>query len=212
MIAKQMPYDVNVIYLSLRELLDEKVLHIDGDFLVQQRMVKDGVISDKRAFSGTKGGKKTQQKTKEIASQFAKAKNEANSEYENVNENVDEVVFNDVVIKEKKTRKKFIIPSLDEIKDFAEKEMIGSLETPDDFRNHYEANGWMMNKVPMKNWQAAFRNWAKREKNGAYQRPISGQFTGKTKSELEWERFKAAGTDPDKGRRELAELLGFPTD
>jgi hypothetical protein len=91
--------------------------------------------------------------------------------------------------------------------------MKGSIDAPEEFHNHYEARGWLMNKTPMKNWQAAYRNWIKREKNGTYQQPIPGQqFTGQTKSESEFERWKNLGTDLDKGRRQLAEMLGFPED
>ncbi len=213
MIAKQMPYDVNTIFESLMELVDEKVLHIEDDFLVQRRMVKDGELSDKRASSGGKGGKRTQEKTKQFATKFAKAKNEANPEYENEIENEVDIETDNVVVKQKKQRKKFVRPTLDEVRQFAESEMMGSKELPEKFFYHYEANGWMINKVPMKNWQAAYRNWNKREKNGTYQQPISGQqFTGQTKPESEYQRWKNLGTDLDKGRRQLAEMLGFPED
>ena len=90
MIAKQMPYDTDTIYQSLKELIDEKVLHIDGEFLVQQRMVKDWEISIKRSSAGQTGGKKTQEKSKHFASTFAKAKSEANTEYEDATEFTDE--------------------------------------------------------------------------------------------------------------------------
>lgn len=78
LIAKSLPYDVDTIFASLEELLDEDVLQIEGDFLCQKRMIKDGEISANRSISGSSGGKKTQEKIKKIA----KANNEANSEYE----------------------------------------------------------------------------------------------------------------------------------
>jgi len=90
--------------------------------------------------------------------------------------------------------------------------MIGSKILPDKFHNYYESNGWRVSKNPMKNWKATFKNWALNETNGTYQQSNGQQLTGKTKAERDWERFKAAGTNPDKGRRELAELLGFPVD
>jgi hypothetical protein len=132
-------------------------------------------------------------------------------ENENENRNEDVIKNKDVVKKEKKTREKFVPPTLDEVRQFAESEMIGSKELPEKFFYHYEANGWMINKVPMKNWQAAYKNWNKRESNGTYQQPIPGQFTGQ-KQESEFERWKNLGTDIEKGRRELAELRGFATD
>jgi hypothetical protein len=87
MIAKQFPYPFDIIVSSLCELLEENVLQIDGDFLIQKRMVKDSEISDKRSESGSKGGKKTANKNESFAKEFAKAKVQANSENEIDNDN-----------------------------------------------------------------------------------------------------------------------------
>ncbi|SFT47781.1 hypothetical protein SAMN05216474_0780 [Lishizhenia tianjinensis] len=59
----------------------------------------------------------------------------------------------------KKRSKKFIKPSLDEVKNyFLEK---GSESTnAERFFNHFESNGWLVSgKSPMKDWKAAARNW-----------------------------------------------------
>lgn len=76
--AKLLTFDVDTIESALFELLGEKVLQIEGDFLVQKRMVADNELSLKRSNSGEKGGLNTQKNKK----YFAKAKNEANTEYE----------------------------------------------------------------------------------------------------------------------------------
>ena len=79
-----MPYSVDVIERSLTELVDEEVLTIEGDVLMQRRMVRDGNISLIRANAGSKGGKTAQGKS--FAGSFAKAKSkakeQANTEYE----------------------------------------------------------------------------------------------------------------------------------
>jgi hypothetical protein len=112
MVAKQMPYDTGVIFSALTELVDENVLHIEGDFLLQKRMIKDWEISNKRASAGQTGGKKTQEKGKHFASTFAKAKSEANTEYEYEDENEIENVIKieNVVTKKKETREEIINP------------------------------------------------------------------------------------------------------
>jgi hypothetical protein len=87
-VAKHFPYPLLEVESGLTELLDEGVLIIEGDFLVQKRMVRDEDISYKRALSGSKGGKKNQPFEKRIEisiPNFAQAKSEANSEYENEN-------------------------------------------------------------------------------------------------------------------------------
>lgn len=77
-LAKHLPYTFDVIVASLTELLDQKVVNIDGDFLHQSRMVRDNELSLKRSKSGKKGGKISSDHRKE----FATAKVEANTEYE----------------------------------------------------------------------------------------------------------------------------------
>lgn len=77
-VAKQMPYTEVVVESSLAELLSEKVLYIDGDYLIQRRMVRDCEISTKRALAGKEGGKKTAS-----AIDFAVAKVQANADNEN---------------------------------------------------------------------------------------------------------------------------------
>lgn len=84
-VAKFLPYDLVTIEEGISELLDEKVLEIDGDLLIQKRMVKDGNISEARAKAGSKGGINSSSRKKK----FAQAKNQANPEDENEDENED---------------------------------------------------------------------------------------------------------------------------
>jgi len=71
-LAKYLPYDLVVVVEALKELLSEDVLQIEGDYLVQKRMVNDGILSLKRSESGRKGGLSQ--------NYFAKAKIEAKVE------------------------------------------------------------------------------------------------------------------------------------
>lgn len=79
MFVRSLPYELLIIETALNELLEEKVIFIDGDYLCQKRMICDNVLSVKRAESGLKGGLKTKKK---FASKLAKAKPKANNEYE----------------------------------------------------------------------------------------------------------------------------------
>ena len=82
MLLRQMPYMMSEIHDGLEELLENKIIEIDGDYLLQKRMVKDGELSEKRAVAGQKGGKKSQSKTQSKST----SKSEANSENEIENE------------------------------------------------------------------------------------------------------------------------------
>lgn len=99
-ISKQMPWPEKIVHESLIELLEEKVLQIDGDFLIQKRMVKDCELSEKRAVAGKKGITKKIENDTNFANGFAQAKQPANTEYEN--EIVNEYGIENVVEDEKK--------------------------------------------------------------------------------------------------------------
>lgn len=81
-LLRHLPYTEEIIYLGLKELIDEKVLSIKGDKLSQGRMVSDNELSKKRAEAGKKGGFATK-----FAKEFAIPKTSPNTEYEYVNEN-----------------------------------------------------------------------------------------------------------------------------
>ena len=86
-LAKMVALDVAELDAGITELIDENVLVIEGDFLINPRMVKDAEISGKRAISGSKGGEKTQKNNNKFALHFAKPNFKANSDIENKNEN-----------------------------------------------------------------------------------------------------------------------------
>ena len=56
-----MPYQIDVIDRSLRELVSEGVLTLEGERLYQKRMVKDGEISAKRSDAGKRGADSTKE-------------------------------------------------------------------------------------------------------------------------------------------------------
>ncbi len=57
--------------------------------------------------------------------------------------------------KEKKLNiKNFIIPTIEEIKDFFKNDL-----EAERFFNYYSSNGWLVGKNKMKNWNASAKNW-----------------------------------------------------
>ena len=79
------------------------------------------------------------------------------------NEPIKENKIKENKIKENKVKenKTFIKPTLEEINNFIiENNLKVNTET---FYYYYEANGWKIGKVAMKNWQATLRQWNARE-------------------------------------------------
>ena len=58
---------------------------------------------------------------------------------------------------------KFVKPTVEEIKVYCQ-ERKNSVD-PDSFFNYYESKGWVVGKVPMKDWKAAVRTWEKNNFN-----------------------------------------------
>jgi hypothetical protein len=85
-IAKHLPYELPVVEAAIIELVAENVLFIEGDFLCQKRMIRDGELSIKRSKSGRKGA----EATKETFKDFARAKLVANTANANANANANE--------------------------------------------------------------------------------------------------------------------------
>lgn len=54
-LALHIPFEIDAIERSLRELIDRDVLQMEGDKLWQKRMLRDGQISEIRTTAGKKG-------------------------------------------------------------------------------------------------------------------------------------------------------------
>lgn len=63
-LRRSMPFRYEEIESAITELIEENVCYFDGDFLCQRRMMKDGMLSEKRAVAGTVGGKVGRNSTK----------------------------------------------------------------------------------------------------------------------------------------------------
>lgn len=54
-------------------------------------------------------------------------------------------------------------PSVQHVRDFVLQE--GLRIVPEDFVDYYNANGWLIGGVPMKDWKATARRWSRKEKD-----------------------------------------------
>ena len=67
------------------------------------------------------------------------------------------------------TRKRFIPPTVDQVREYCEER--GNGVNPQRFVDYYSSNGWMVGKNKMKDWKAAVRTWEQKEKS--YGRPAA---------------------------------------
>ena len=76
---------------------------------------------------------------------------------ENENENEDLI--------EKKKVARFQKPTIEQLKEYMSEQ--GMNDIAENWLNHYEANGWMVGKVKMKDWKASVRTWKTNQKNNS---------------------------------------------
>ena len=100
------------------------------------------------------------------------------------------------------TRKRFIAPTLEEIREFCFEKNINI--DVDRFFNYYESKGWKVGVSPMKDWKAAVRNWAKND--SLYSRPGSTRISSDTSAQV-LQNYTAPETETDV-ESNLAEIQG----
>lgn len=88
-------------------------------------------------------------------------------------------------------RKKFQKPNVEQVRQLAESNSLPIGEA-EQFWDHFESNGWRVGgRAPMKDWQAAFRNWCRRTsefKRGA----AGGAPVGSSAAAAAWDSLLAA--------------------
>ena len=99
--------------------------------------------------------------------------------------------------KPKRTRKQFVIPTVEEVAAYCQERNNGI--DPQAFIDYYDSCGWMVGNKPMKDWKAAVRTWENKRKANQPQQPISTVATTATTEEKngitipsELERARAA--------------------
>ena len=65
----------------------------------------------------------------------------------------------------KKEIKGFVKPTIEQLKEYMTEQ--GMNDIAENWLNHYEANGWMVGKVKMKDWKASVRTWKINQKNNS---------------------------------------------
>lgn len=89
-LSKLLPFQIKILEDALEELIEEGCLFIEGDKLIQKRMVKDNAISTSRSNAAKKGGGNPNfVKTKLQTTSKQNTEDENEYEYEFKNDNID---------------------------------------------------------------------------------------------------------------------------
>ena len=80
------------------------------------------------------------------------------------NNTMNNVLFTDVNNRENQKNKKFVIPSVDEVRAYCEERK--NNVNAEAFLNFYSSKGWYVGKNKMKDWKAAVRTWEQKDRNG----------------------------------------------
>ena len=218
-VRKLPPEKAGQLFMTILQYINEEDFDVQ-DLLVEiafepikQQLIRDSHKWDERieqnSINGKKGGRPRKANETQINPNnpplFLKSEKSLND-----NDSVNDSVNGNVISKDNKDilsasppvrqkMKQFIIPSVEEVKEYAESEMIGSKDSPDSFYNYYEARGWMMQKTPMKNWKAAYKNWTKNEKQYEAVKGTN-QHRAETKTEQNERLYRDFGKELTGGR------------
>ena len=198
--------DMNNICKTYDEDIAEKFTEIELDKYANPTLVD--IMNQRKVFTESRRNNRKGKKydKSEEVNNICKSHDE---HMVNVNLNKDIDVIKDVVVKEKAQRKKFVIPSVEDVQAFANENMIGSKDLPERFVNYYEANGWMINRNHMKNWQATFKNWVLNEKKyETNQRTNGKQFASETPAERKERQYRDFGKSIN-GGNELPDFFAL---
>lgn len=152
--------------------VDEQKSDENGDYS------KDSKAKDNQSGTESKPNGKQEETENKPINNLGKTEskpNENDNENVNVNDNVNE---NDNGSRGT-TRKRFVRPTLDEVKQYCV-ERHNSVDAQR-FIDFYSSKGWLVGNQPMKDWKAAVRTWEQRENNSN----VSKQATLATKYDRE---------------------------
>ena len=170
MLADELGFEENTVKLALQALSQLNMIVINGDFFA---------ISGWEEYQNIEGMEKIRE-SKRLAQARWRAKRDALAEKSTVDSTVDstEIESNNAeedkeedldiknIIIEPQTahapKKVFKKPTREEVDSFC-REHGYRLDT-ERFLNYYESNGWMVGRNKMKDWKAAVRNWASKDK------------------------------------------------
>ncbi len=139
----------------------------DGFFFNERLSIE---MQKRKAYSDSRRNNRIKKDVSNISKTYV---SHMENENENINENInkDEIVIEDAN-KKKTTRKKFVKPDENDVYNLmgelnakggsflSEDKLVTFART---FIDHYEANGWIVGKTHMKDWQSTVRNWMRRE-------------------------------------------------
>lgn len=120
--------------------------------LIKGQVERMADLREKRSYAGRLGGSKPKQ---------TESKTEANEKQNEAPVPVPVPI--PVPVPDKEGR--FTPPTADEVKAYAQEH--GLKINADRFVDFYSSKGWMVGKAKMKDWQAAVRNWAARDRQEA---------------------------------------------
>ena len=126
----------------------------------------------------------------------------------NIADNIEDNKADSIVVCETPTRPRFKKPTREEVKEYSLTRATNGVD-PDRFFDYYEANGWKVGKNPMKDWQAAFRNWERAERTKKQVKPTKADNVPYMQNEYSKKHLEQREAD---SLRVLDDLLGSDTE
>lgn len=148
--------------------------------------------SRKRSAAG-----KSKSKSEKIKNDFDSSEKKSKSESEEIKTDFDLKRIKDKEQgiedkgqdKKSTTRKRFVPPTREEVQAYCAER--GNNVNADKFVDYYTSKGWVVGKVPMKDWKAAVRGWEQRDKERRTAAVDNNKFNqGVQSHDYDWDKLE----------------------
>lgn len=165
MLATAFDMDINTVRLGLQTFVRFGMIEVIDDILL---------LSNWEKYQSTdKLEKLREDNRKRVAAyrdrQKALAEGQCNvtvtlpvTECNAIEEEIEIEKDKDLIKEKNKREKRFTPPTIEEVRAFIQANDL--MMVAEEFHDYYESKGWKVGNAPMKSWEAACRNWARREK------------------------------------------------
>lgn len=171
-IALTLDEDVENVQITLAYLIKSRLLECvsDDEFYLPQ-------VVENTGKEGDSAERVRRHRALQCNADVTKCNTEIEKELE-LEKELDTELELDKVSDRSKTSKKFIKPTVEEIKTYCNER--GNDINPEQFFDYYESTGWLVGKKQMKDWKASVRTWEKNKKeknnNGEIKQPVINKY------------------------------------
>ena len=156
--------NIDIVRSAMKVLIELKMIEIFDDSTIYMSEVQK-LTGCETATAERMRRSRSKQKTLAECNNVTDKCNDVQNCYTEIEKEIEKEIDTEIedIKSDKPTRKRFIPPTLEEVKAYCWERQNGV--NAERFIDHYSSNGWKVGRNPMKDWKAAVRTWERSEFN-----------------------------------------------